>query len=752
MIPGLGRIAGLDARSQRFLGLATVAVLLVNGALFGFLVVAPGGSSRVVSVDNLAMMVGPLLTIPLCLGWLDWIWRRGSAQSRGTLPRSQRWAAIVIGLGALADALGAGHLHHQTLTPSWVDATFLSMYPLLFLGIVLLARSSLPRPAQTRVVLDGLMTMTAAITLSWYFVLGPVLLKEGESGLGKLTTAGYPLGDLLLIAGLVVLSLRIDDTGPRPMTVALVAGLGSIIFADSIYSHQTLQGTYLTGKIVDVGWPLGVMLICLAIGFLRVVSGQQVNTDAEQGAAVPAPVSRQRSLAWGALLPYALVPLLGVLLVYVTRFESDTRLETGVIAGCAVLLALMLLRQIMAVLENWELYNRHQTDHGALTEATRRLEALATTDPLTDLLNHGSLIAALDRELERSKRFKRPFSVLYVNLDHFKALNDGFGHAAGDAALRELGSVTRGALRGIDVVGRLGGEEFVIILPETGTQGALSAAEHVRAAIASHVISICGEIRLTCSLGLASYPQDAEDRDSLIELANRAMYAAKRLGRNQVRMADDPAVSALNNVIGKSGSREEAALLGTVEALAALVDARDRYTGQHTTEVSRLSMRLAMALGVDASQAHLIGLAARLHDIGKVSVPDAVLQKPGPLTANEWAVIRQHPITGAHVVSRVPSLRLLVPAIRGHHERWDGFGYPDELVMGDIPLGARVLSVADAYGAMTTDRPYRAQCTPEEAVAELRRCAGTQFDPKVVATLERVLALDRIVASQQQAV
>ncbi|MGI4787652.1 MAG: bifunctional diguanylate cyclase/phosphohydrolase, partial [Janthinobacterium lividum] len=370
--------------------------------------------------------------------------------------------------------------------------------------------------------------------------------------------------------------------------------------------------------------------------------------------------------------------------------------------------------------------------------AANKIVALATIDPVTGLPNHRAIVGAVDLELERSARFNRPCALLFLDIDHFKALNDGCGHVAGDAALAEFGAVVQGCLRGIDTVGRWGGEEFVALLPETDRDSALILAEIVRDTIASHGFQAGGGGRLTCSQGVAVFPDDAGDRFGLVAAADRAMYAAKRLGRNQVRSITDPAVAALG-AGDQAGSREEATLCGEVAALAALVAARDRYTGQHTDEVAALSIRLALALGQDMQAARMAGLVGQLHDVGKVAIPDAVLQKPGRLTEAEWALMRQHPVVGADVVSRMPSLRVIAPSIRGHHERWDGSGYPDGLAGEAIPLAARIVAVADAYGAMTTDRPYRRGMAPRPALEEMHRCAGTQFDAAVVAALGQTL-------------
>jgi HD-GYP domain-containing protein (c-di-GMP phosphodiesterase class II) len=299
----------------------------------------------------------------------------------------------------------------------------------------------------------------------------------------------------------------------------------------------------------------------------------------------------------------------------------------------------------------------------------------------------------------------------------------------------------RTQLRGMDTVGRWGGEEFVVILPELSAEHALPVAEDIRTTVATHTFRVGGGIHLTCSIGLASYPVHAQEREGLLRAADQAMYAAKRFGRNQVRAANDPVVLALFSASPAEGGREEAALLGMAEALVTLVEARDHLTGRHSHQVADLVLQLALALGWPASEAQMLALAGRLHDVGKVAVPDTVLQKPGALTAEEWALMRTHPVVGAEVVNYIPALRPLAPVIRAHHERWDGQGYPDHLVGEAIPFGARILMVVDAYLAMIMDRPYRKALAPSAALAELRHCARSQFDPQVVEALTLLLQL-----------
>jgi HD-GYP domain-containing protein (c-di-GMP phosphodiesterase class II) len=269
--------------------------------------------------------------------------------------------------------------------------------------------------------------------------------------------------------------------------------------------------------------------------------------------------------------------------------------------------------------------------------------------------------------------------------------------------------------------------------------GSVLEAEAVRTAVAAHTFRVGGGIHLTCSLGLASYPLHALERDGLLTAADRAMYAAKHFGRNQVHVAHDPAVLALFAASHPEGGREETALVGVVEALVALVEARDHLTGQHSHQVAALVLQLTMALGWSASEAQMLALAGQLHDIGKVAIPETILQKPAALTTEEWGVMRTHPVVGADVVSHIPALRPLAPIIRAHHERWDGRGYPDQLAGEAIPVGARILTAVDAYLTMIVDRPYRRAYTSAAAVAELRSCAGSQFDPQVVDVLLSLL-------------
>jgi diguanylate cyclase (GGDEF)-like protein len=380
-------------------------------------------------------------------------------------------------------------------------------------------------------------------------------------------------------------------------------------------------------------------------------------------------------------------------------------------------------------------YEDLQEAHASLGEAHAKIQKQALTDPLTSLPNHRAIMDQLEKEVDRSQRFGRSFSLLFFDLDHFKALNDGYGHAGGDVALSSFGKLLDEGMRNLDTVGRWGGEEFVALFPETTLTEAQAIAERLRQRTSQQSFAIGGGLHLTCSIGVASYPEHADTIITLVNAADSAMYAAKRLGRNQVRVIDDPMVKVVLASEDGEGDREGVALQGVVEALASLLEQRDPSLGQHSSDVADLVYQLSGKLGISGQEAHMIKLAGQLHDIGKIGISDTILHTSAHLSEQEWTQIKGHSTAGAEIVAHIPALRPLAPVIRAHHERWDGQGYPDQLRQEEIPLAARVISVVDAYMAMMADRPYQKARSPQDAVAELQRCAGTQFDPRIVEAL-----------------
>jgi diguanylate cyclase (GGDEF)-like protein len=376
-----------------------------------------------------------------------------------------------------------------------------------------------------------------------------------------------------------------------------------------------------------------------------------------------------------------------------------------------------------------------------LADANERLTTLAGSDAVTGLPNQRNMSYQIDAEIERSRRTKRPFSVLFLDLDRFKELNDTYGHLVGDEALREFATVVKSTLRQIDVLGRWGGEEFLVLLPEATEQDAFLAGERVRSLVAGHVYRLRGDgLYITCSVGVATYPIDGHDRSSLINMADHAMYVAKKLGRNQVRSTRDPAFVLSEDEDDESTEPKQTwASLALSDAVENLLDEAHR-SSPYTHALTVLSVQLARTLGMSEEESYRIGLAAQLQNVGNVAIPDAVLQKKTSLTPDERTLVQRHPEVGADIVAAVPALADLAPIIRAHHEWWNGQGYPNGLKDEEIPLGSRILAIVDVYKALTTPRPHRPARTPRTAFDELRFRSGTQFDPALVDAIQRALA------------
>lgn len=396
-----------------------------------------------------------------------------------------------------------------------------------------------------------------------------------------------------------------------------------------------------------------------------------------------------------------------------------------------------------------------------------REQALAAvTDAITGLPNHRAIMSKLDEELSLCQRGNHICSILFIDIDHFKQVNDTWGHRAGDMILRDVASRLRGALRMEDFIGRYGGEEFAVVLTDTDIATVSPAAERLRSAINAEPYSWDAEntgtlvpIPITASIGVAVYGLHGVTRETLIEHADQAMYLAKHSGRNCVRIADvDMAASAnASSFSDKQASnierfKRDMIPVQTVKALTAVASAHDRGIDEHAHRMLTLAAATARQMHRPEDEMHLLQLAALLHDIGKIGIPDAILHKPGPLTDEEWTVMRRHPEIGHQILAQVGGVfQHLAEIVVAHHERWDGKGYPRGLAGEDIPMSARILTVVDSYDAMTSRRVYREPLTIEHARAELLRCSGTQYDPSVVDALLRVLDAHEVVAAATEA-
>jgi diguanylate cyclase (GGDEF)-like protein/PAS domain S-box-containing protein len=365
---------------------------------------------------------------------------------------------------------------------------------------------------------------------------------------------------------------------------------------------------------------------------------------------------------------------------------------------------------------------------------TRRLEdelrRSARVDALTGAATRGHFAEVADLRLAGGSG---THGLVLLDADLFKQVNDGYGHAVGDAVLVELARRVRAALKPNDCLGRWGGEEFAVLLEDITSDAELERrAERLRVAVAERPIDADGVlIAQTISLGAVRASSGRDSLDALVEAADRCLYAAKRGGRNRVSLVADAGV-------GTAGGAEPEGI-GMARALAYAAALREEETEAHAAEVSLLATLVAERLGLPDACIWRCRLGGWLHDVGKVAIPDSILAKPGPLDPAEWELMRTHPDAGADIVSRFAQLREAAAAVRHHHEHYDGAGYPDGLVGAAIPIEARIIAAADAYSAMTATRPYSPARPPAEAADELRRSAGTQFDPEVVTALVDIL-------------
>ena len=349
---------------------------------------------------------------------------------------------------------------------------------------------------------------------------------------------------------------------------------------------------------------------------------------------------------------------------------------------------------------------------------------LALTDPLTGLGNHRSFHERLQRELDAAEHAGTSVGLCLFDLDDLKSINDTHGHPVGDAVLSQVGS----RLRQGGEAFRLGGDEFAVLLPDHDERKATAVARSIVERIAA--LRIEGIDEVTVSGGVATYPSHGAARDELIRLADSALYWAKEDGKNRVRAyAADSILRA--NLEQLADSPDRAARYRAAESLAQAVDARDAYAGRHSQRVGEYAARIARRLGADEPTIELIRLGGSLHDLGKLAIPEELLRKPTALSDGERLVLERHPQIGFRMLESL-GVDVVAECVLHHHERWDGTGYPNKLAGEQIPLAARIVFVADAYDAMTAARGHGVPRTEEEALAELERCAGTQFDPRVV--------------------
>jgi diguanylate cyclase (GGDEF)-like protein len=371
----------------------------------------------------------------------------------------------------------------------------------------------------------------------------------------------------------------------------------------------------------------------------------------------------------------------------------------------------------------------------AITNAdtSAHLLAQATSDPLTGLLNHRAFQQRVENEVRRAQRYERPLALVLLDLDHFKSINDAYGHQAGDAALMQAAHLLEEGARAGDVLGRIGGDEFALLLPETLAEGACAIAQRIAAEFRAAPVGVASH--LTMSAGVCDLTQAKESRE-LLQLADGALYWAKNQGRDNVVVYSPEVVLELSDT-DRADRLQRSQSLTSILSLARSIDAKDSPNEEHSERVAGFVRRLAEAAGWPPVPVAQLAEAARIHDVGKICIPDEILLKHGSLTPDEYELVKAHAALGAQMAREALSDGQAL-WIEQHHERFDGTGYPNGLAGGKISEGAGLLALADSWDVMTTVRSYSPAKPDREALAECLSLAGSQFSPTACKALASI--------------
>lgn len=530
-------------------------------------------------------------------------------------------------------------------------------------------------------------------------------------------------GGLAILASAHVSSSAItaSASADHALGEALLETLGNAAMEDdpSRAARERMRGA-LERAVADIGL-VGIALVA-PDGRVRVGAGAfDLPPDIDRELRAGDPTARLVTTSDGPRLyesfPVILDGRLEVILQIVrdgapalaTAAAAQRDIALGTAAGALVLIVVLFL-----VFRGAQRRLDRQTQQ--LLESTRR-------DPLTGVLTHGAAVAALSDAIANVGT--HPVSVAMVDIDNFRQLNDTHGHDLGDVVIRTVASVLDDGALPVRVIGRSGPDEFLVVGPGLDAQAMITWVEAARHDLASTSVKTGAgaELPLTLSIGIAVAPLHGRTSTELLSAAAMTLGEAKGGGGDQ---------ALIGRLSYAELIQEHRASFSILDGLVNAIDTRDRYTRRHSQDVARYALFLARELGLDGTVTGALHQAALLHDVGKIAVPDDVLRKPGPLTADEMEVMKQHVLLGGVLVRDLASAEQVVDGVRYHHERWDGTGYAEGLADEAIPLIARIIAVADAYSAMTTSRPYRRALSPSAALERLSRAAGSQLDPRLV--------------------
>lgn len=361
-------------------------------------------------------------------------------------------------------------------------------------------------------------------------------------------------------------------------------------------------------------------------------------------------------------------------------------------------------------------------------ETVEHFQGVSNRDDLTGLYNHRYFYEYFQQSSTKSNNL----ILLFCDLDYFKSINDFYGHITGDRVLMETAQTIKQTMNDKGACFRYGGEEFAVLLENCEMDQASGIAEEL-----IRNINACQSLQqnavyfpVTLSIGLATYPQNASSAQDLVEKADRAMYYSKQNGKNQFNIYSPETENSLEQ--GNVQGIKQKMLINSVFSLASAIDAKDRYTGRHSELVTKYALQIAEVLKIPEEGKFRLRIGAVLHDCGKIGMPDDIINKTGELAEQEYATVKNHTLLGYNIIKHITDDTEIISCVLSHHEHWDGKGYPHGLTETSIPLFARIISIADAFHAMTSDRPYRSALTPGNALEELRKYAGSQFDPELV--------------------
>jgi diguanylate cyclase (GGDEF)-like protein/putative nucleotidyltransferase with HDIG domain len=406
--------------------------------------------------------------------------------------------------------------------------------------------------------------------------------------------------------------------------------------------------------------------------------------------------------------------ILGIDLIFAPKTAVNSYFESDIILACFFLII------------SWTL--GYYVDLSK--KQIEKLNEIANLDGLTGLYNHRHFYEHFATEIELSKKDGSELSLLFIDIDDFKFYNDFHGHQMGDEVLREIAEIMKRIVPENAFAARYGGEEFIILLTGTGERQAVEEAEKLRKAVQEHRFT--GEENqpggsITISVGVSTFPTNAKTGAELVKKADEACYRAKFLYKNRVE-----AYRSILEDLQTNMDDIDNETIASTKTLIAVINAKDKYTYGHVERVVFYCTLLAEKLGLSDTDKKSLICAAYLHDVGKINIPEEILMKTGPLNDEEWQIMKNHPQKAVEIIENISSLKYLSPIILQHHERYDGKGYPNGLKGEEINYLARLLTVADSFDAMTSIRPYKPRKSYHQAIRELIKCSGTQFDPEIV--------------------